>query len=256
MHIPPGSPVWGRDATLGRSGLSPSTVRNWRAAGRLVPVQPRVDRVAGAPVTWEQHVLAAVLSAGRAAAASHRAAGRIWRIHPGDAPVEIVVPRGRSARLHHGVVVHHTTDDIPTVRRQAIPTTTPMRTTVDLGAVERHRAVEDALDRALADKLCTLPAVEWELARVARPGRRGAGVLHRVLDARALGDQRPDGLLEPGSPGWSGGTACPSPCSSIGSAPTGSTSASALPRGPPRRSRPRSSAWRTASPSTSPGAVR
>jgi very-short-patch-repair endonuclease len=72
-----------------------------------------------------------------------------------------------------------------------------MRTLVDLGAVCDRHAVEDALDRALVARLCTVAAVEWELARVARNGRRGAGVLHHVLDDRALGDQRPDGLLEP-----------------------------------------------------------
>lgn len=182
---------------LGRLGVPRATVHDWRQGGRLIPVQPRVDRVAGAPVTWEQDVLAAVLSAGRGAAASHRAAGRIWRVYEGDAPVEIVVPKGRSARLWRGAIAHHTRDDIPIIRRGGIPTTNPMRTVIDLGAVERHRTVEDALDRALIDKLCTLVAVEWELARVARPGRRGAGVLHRVLDQRALADARPDGLLEP-----------------------------------------------------------
>lgn len=183
-------------AQLRALGIPQSTISNWREEGQLVQVQPRVDRVAGAPVTWEQQVLAAVLSAGRGAAASHRAAGRIWRLYEGEAPVEIVVPKGRSARLR-GATVHHTINDIPIIRRTGIPTTNPMRTIIDLGAVTPHNTVEDALDRALIDKVCTLPAVEWELARVARPGRNGTGVLHRVLDQRALADQRPDGLLEP-----------------------------------------------------------
>jgi REase_MTES_1575 len=183
-------------AQLQRLGVPRATLHGWRAAGRLIRVQPRVDRVAGAPVTWEQQVLAAVLSAGRGAAASHRAAGRIWGLYQGEAPVEIVVPTGRSARLR-GAIVHHTINDIPVIRRTGIPATSPMRTIIDLGAVATHSTIEDALDRALIDKVCTLPAVEWELARVARPGRNGAGVLHRVLDQRALADQRPDGLLEP-----------------------------------------------------------
>jgi very-short-patch-repair endonuclease len=71
-----------------------------------------------------------------------------------------------------------------------------MRTIIDLGAVCPAHLVEDALDRALIDRLCTMAAVEWELARIARPGRRGAGVLHQVLDRRALGSGRPEGLLE------------------------------------------------------------
>jgi very-short-patch-repair endonuclease len=182
-------------AQLAHEGVSRSTVRNWRQAGRLVSVQPRVDRLAGAPVTYHQQVLAAVLSAGRGSAASHRAAGSIWRLYDGEPEVEIVVPRGRSARLR-GVRVHWTTDDLPIVRRTGIPTTNPMRTIIDLGAVCPAHLVEDALDRALIDRLCTMAAVEWELARIARPGRRGAGVLHQVLDRRALGSGRPEGLLE------------------------------------------------------------
>ena len=43
-------------------------------------------------------------------------------------------------------------------------------------------------------------AVLWGLAELddlARPGRRGLGALRQVLEARALGDQRCDSLLEP-----------------------------------------------------------
>jgi hypothetical protein len=162
-------------AQLRRLGVSDRTLLTWRHTGRLHPVQPRVDRVAGAPMTWEQRVLSAVLSAGRGAAASHASAGRLWGIHePADPDlVEIVVPTGRSARLWSGTV-HHTRDDIPAVRRHGVPTTNPLRTIVDLGATCTARQVEDALDRALVDRLCTVAAVEWELARVARPGRRRA----------------------------------------------------------------------------------
>jgi very-short-patch-repair endonuclease len=72
-----------------------------------------------------------------------------------------------------------------------------MRTLVDLGAVVKHWVVEDALDRGLSSKLIRMPAVEWTLHDVGRPGRRGCGVLRRVLDERALGAAPPDGLLEP-----------------------------------------------------------
>jgi very-short-patch-repair endonuclease len=57
--------------------------------------------------------------------------------------------------------------------------------------------VELALDRAETARLVTTAAVEWELAAVARPGRRGTGALRQVLDRRALLDEPPDGVLEP-----------------------------------------------------------
>lgn len=166
------------------AGVRRSTITRWVRSGRLVSVQPRVHRVAGAPVTWHQRVLAAVLAAGPGAAASHRTAAALWAMLE-DAPIEIVAPRGRTPQLG-GVLVHQTRDPIPSTRRFGIPVTSPMRTIVDLGAVVPASTVELALDRAEVARLCSVAAVEWELARVARPGRRGAGPLRDVLDRRAL----------------------------------------------------------------------
>ncbi|HET9444290.1 MAG TPA: DUF559 domain-containing protein [Acidimicrobiales bacterium] len=178
------------------AGVRQSTLGGWVRRGWLVRVQPKVYRIAGAPVTFEQRLLAAVFAAGPRAAASHRAAAWLWGLVD-DAPVEVVVPTGRSARLR-SAVVHHTRDPIVLSRRRGIPTTTPMRALVDLGAVEDDAGrIEEALDRGLVAGLYPVAAVEWELARLARPGRRGAGRLQQVLDRRALDDRPPDGLLEP-----------------------------------------------------------
>lgn len=180
---------------LGDAGVASSTIAGWVRAGRLVQVQPRVYRVTGAPVTWHQQVLAAVLAAGPGAAASHRTAAVLWAMLE-DGTIEIVVPRGRTPRLR-GVIVHQTRDLIPVARRFGIPVTSPMRTIVDLGAVVPAAVVELALDAAEVARLCAVAAVEWELARIARPGRRGAGPLRQVLDRRALLGTPPDGMLEP-----------------------------------------------------------
>lgn len=179
-------------------GASARQVDRWLAAGRLEVVHDTVYRLAGAPTTWEQRVLAAVLAAGARAAASHRTAARLWAIGGDDDVVEVSVPRGRLPRLD-GVVVHRPNDlDGAWVSpRRGIPTTNPMRTLVDLGAVLPRRAVEDALDRALVARLVSIAAVEAALDALARRGRRGAGVLREVLERRALGAERPDGLLEP-----------------------------------------------------------
>jgi hypothetical protein len=177
------------------AGVGEVTIHDWVAAGRLMQVQPRVYRVSGAPITWEQQVLAAVLAAGPGAAASHRTAAFLWGLGD-EAPVEIVVPRGRTPDLR-GVVVHQTRDPIVIQHRRGIPVTTPMRALLDLGAVVPWTAVEDALDRGRVARLFTVAAVEWELAAHARPGRRGSGPLRRVLDRHALLEAPPDGMLEP-----------------------------------------------------------
>lgn len=177
------------------AGVPTSTIASWVATDRLQRVQPRVYRVEGAPVTCEQRVLAAVLAAGPGAAASHRTAATLWGLLH-DRVIEIVVPRGRTPHLR-GVVVHQTRDPIVISKRRGIPVTTPRRTAVDLGAVVSAWIVEEVLDRAEVAGVLTVAAVEWELAAVSRPGRRGTGPLREVLDRRALLDEPPDGMLEP-----------------------------------------------------------
>jgi very-short-patch-repair endonuclease len=156
-------------------------------------VHAGVYRLAGVPSSWEQDVMAAVLAAD--GVASHRTAARLWDIHDSDV-VEVTVPRSRRCEAI-GFTTHRSRDLTPghVTRRRGIPVTNPMRTLVDLGAVDRW-AVGDALERAVIARVCSVLAVERVLGDVARRGRRGAGVLRRVLDDRALGRARPDGLLE------------------------------------------------------------
>lgn len=180
---------------LVRLGINDSTIGRWVDCGWVLRAQPRVVVIAGSPLTFEQRLSAALLSAGPGAAASHRAAAFLWGLLD-EAPVEIVVPRGQTPDLR-GVIVHQTRDPFVVHQRRGLRVTSPMRALVDLGAVLPAADVEDALDRALAMRLFSVPAVEWAYAQVARPGRRGSGVLRQVLDRRALADAPPDGLLEP-----------------------------------------------------------
>ncbi|MGI8685288.1 MAG: type IV toxin-antitoxin system AbiEi family antitoxin domain-containing protein [Acidimicrobiales bacterium] len=178
-------------------GISAATISRWLASGRLVMVQPGVYRLAGAPVTWEQRLLAGVLTAGNGAVASHRSAARLWDVLDTDV-LEITVPADRRVRVA-GVTVHRSGDvsGARVVPRHGIPTTTPLRLFVDLGAVVPAGVLEDALDRALGRQLVSVEGVMAALSAVGRHGRTGAGVLRRLLDERALGTDRPDSLLEP-----------------------------------------------------------
>jgi very-short-patch-repair endonuclease len=177
-----------------RVGLSDVVLHDWVGHGRLERVHAGVYRVGGAPRRWEQEVMAAVLAGD--GVASHRCAAHLWGLHD-DNRVEVTVPRERRARAN-GVVVHRSKDLVGRhcTRRTGIPVTTPMRTLVDLGAVVGDEQVADALERALIARVCSVAAVERALDDVARKGRRGAGVIRRVLDERALGRARPEGLLE------------------------------------------------------------
>jgi very-short-patch-repair endonuclease len=179
-------------------GFSDSSIHKRCLAGSLRALHPGVYVVGGAPDTWHQRMLGACMAAGGLAVASHRSAARIWGLLGEDDLVELSVLRPKGPRPA-GALWHRSRDLVPahTTIRQGVPVTNPMRTFVDLGAVVRHWVVEDALDRGLSTKLVRMPAVEWMLHDVARPGRRGCGILRKVLDERALGAAPPDGLLEP-----------------------------------------------------------
>jgi very-short-patch-repair endonuclease len=173
----------------------------FRAArrGDVVRLQTSVFAFAGSPETWERSVMAACLAGGHSAVASHRTAGRIWRLtDQSDDTVEITVRRGQRPRLR-GVIVHGSADlaaRYTTVRRR-IPITNPLRTMIDLAAVLKPEAVEDALDAGLAwPSLFSVEAVEATLNQLAGRGRSGAGVLRKVLEERVLGDAVSDSELE------------------------------------------------------------
>lgn len=167
------------------------------ATACVEPAHRGVYLVTGAPKTWHQSLMAACLAGGPHAVASHRAAARLWGLLR-EAPVEITVVRHRAPRLD-GAVVHRSTDLHPdhTAVREGIPLTDPFRLMVDLGAVSPPWIVSDVLERGLVARLFDVSAVEWMLNDLGRRGRSGAGVIRGILDERALGAARPDGLLEP-----------------------------------------------------------
>lgn len=166
--------------------------------GRLERLQAGAYRFAGAPASWEQALLAAVLAVGGDAAASHRSAARLWGLVDADDDlIELSVRRARAPEPQRAIV-HRSGDlaDAWCTRRHGIPVTNPLRTLVDLGAVAPRWVVADALERALVTRLVSVAGVERARAALARPGRSGSGVLAKVLDARALGAAPPDSVLE------------------------------------------------------------
>jgi len=178
-------------------GVTARQLRTRSDRDSLARVQRGVYRTAGARSTWEQRLLAACLAAGPGAVASHRAAAVLWDLTDGPAPVEITVSYDRGTRPR-STIVHRSTDlrAVDVARRSGIPVTNPIRTVGDLGAVAPE-LVKPAVERGLYARTFTTAALWRLLDDLARPGRRGLGVLRQVLEARALGDDRCDSVLEP-----------------------------------------------------------
>lgn len=154
--------------------------------GLLVSGQPGVYRVAGSPVGWPQSVLAACLSAGPEAVASHRAAAVLWGLRGvSGAPVEITIPGTRRPELRRSVVVHRAQrlDRCDVSRRGGIPLATPALTLLGLAAVAPDK-VEMALEDALLRGLVSMPWLAQSADRLGGSGRRGAALLQRLVTER------------------------------------------------------------------------
>jgi very-short-patch-repair endonuclease len=186
-----------RGETL-RDLMSAQQIRTEVQRGNLERVHRDVYRVAGAPETRDQRLLAAVYAGGVGAVASHRSAAAMWELLDRwpEMP-EISVRPPRRPRLRH-VIVHRSLDlcdEVATSLRN-VPLTVPSMTILDLGAVCGVRVVERALDRAIVSGITTVDEVDSLHRRLRRQGRSGAGPLAVVLEDLGLRSDEVDSVLE------------------------------------------------------------
>ncbi|HUP68847.1 MAG TPA: hypothetical protein VM142_03420 [Acidimicrobiales bacterium] len=144
---------------------------------------PGVFSLAGTADTWRQKTLAAVLSAGQGAVASHTTAAALFGLSCCKFQgVEITVPIGRSHRSHLATV-HETAflnrSDMTTIDR--IPVTRPARTLVDLASSTSKAVLEEAVDDALIRRLVTLDRLRACATALGGSGRKGTLLLQEVL---------------------------------------------------------------------------
>lgn len=176
--------------------LGPSRKQRWVAERRILSVQPSVFRMAGAPETWHQSVLAAALSAD--AIVSHRSAAELWGLIQPAGYVDVTVPPPRHPRLRPPAIAHRILDLHPelAVEREGIRLTDPVRTIVDLGLVLPKWSVRDALSRGITTRLFSVDQVNRLREALGRQGRNGTGMIQDLLDERLLlmGDE--ESLLE------------------------------------------------------------
>lgn len=137
--------------------------------------------VGGAPQTYEQRVMAAVLGAGPGAVASHRTAAHLWGIARSAEVIDVSIPSSRRRR-QRGVVVHRSRDlsMARSIRRSGIPVTGAARTILDLGAVSPD-AVRSAVWRGLRESFVAWPILLRTLIEHSRRGRAGIGPLRAVV---------------------------------------------------------------------------
>jgi very-short-patch-repair endonuclease len=165
-------------------GLS-KTQRHLRVErGLLVPCDHDVFRVRGAPVTWEQRVLASCLAS--EGVASHRTGAMLRTLGLWPAGMtELTIEPNRHYRSDTATV-HRSVDDphLDAGTIDGIPVTSVRRTLLDLGSVVAQDRLERCVERAIFRGL-TSPGALWAyIDEVGRQGRRGVQPLRAVLELR------------------------------------------------------------------------
>jgi len=172
------------------AGWSSSGIGRALRCGLLVRVHSGVFRIAGAPDTWRQAVMAAVLTGEPRAFAAHRTAIALHQL-PRTRGGIIEIVSERHMRGRGSAVRSHRTLDLPAidqVRIDGIPTVGIDRTLIDVGRYWPRNRVGDLLDEAVRAELTTYPRFQHRVYSLARQGRNGIGVARQVLAARGFDD--------------------------------------------------------------------
>jgi very-short-patch-repair endonuclease len=170
--------------TLGQAldcGFSRPAVRRRLASGRWQEIDTRVYRVGLPPRPDDRQALhARVLASGGVAFGRSAAALYRWMTFP-PSP-EVTLERAARRNSHRGV---HVTDSLPSSDRRVvdgIPSTAPVRTLIDLGALLPREHFEDLFDAVLASGVVQLGALETRARELWAPRRAGCAVVLRLIE--------------------------------------------------------------------------
>jgi very-short-patch-repair endonuclease len=172
-------------------GLGAGAIAMRARGGRLHRVHRGVYAVGHPLLTRHGRFMAAILACGEGAALSHTSAAVIWRLlKKEEARVHVTVPIHNGRERRRGIVVHRAgleENEVAVLDR--IPVTRPGRTLIDLADLVPRRTLERALDESEYLRLdCS--------GLAPRPGRRGSGLLTRVLSEHHVGATRTRSELE------------------------------------------------------------
>jgi hypothetical protein len=168
-------------------GFTDDAVRRRVETGRWRRIRHAVYLVNGAPETWEQTALAAVLACGPEAVASHTTAAVLWGL-PGvwhEVMFDVSTPRPRRVR-QQGVRVHRTLKFLQMEHgvRQRVPVTSVARTLVDLSGSMSVQQLGIATDFARRELQLRLVDLQRCVASLAPARGRKPTRIHAVLRAR------------------------------------------------------------------------
>jgi hypothetical protein len=170
-------------AELNRIGVRKPDLERWVAASRLARCAPRVWRLVGAPVSWEQRLMTGLMTLGPSAAVSHCAAAALHGFdHFEPGPVQFLVPPGkRGSRFDGDVRSSASIGRGDTVTVNGLRVTSATRTIVDLVCEVDGEDLAAAIDSAVRLRISAPAAIERRIRELRGPRRHAAYLVESVL---------------------------------------------------------------------------
>lgn len=166
------------------AGFGRDAIRYRVRSGRWERLTWNVFRLAGAPGSWRQRLMAAVLEAGDGAVASHRSAARLLGVPGFDGDdIELTHPECRDHRVDLSLL--HQSSLLPeehVLAVDGIPCTTLARTVFDLARTEPRARVARAVTTAIRRLGLSIGGLEAVVALLGKRGRGGTTVMRELLD--------------------------------------------------------------------------
>lgn len=172
---------------LAHAGIAEREVRRWIALGRIEVEARGVFRIGGCPTTTEAAVLAAILSGGSSAWASHRTAAWLWGLPGFGRPGRVELVRLHpTSNQRSSATVHRTTSmpDHHVTLRRGIPATSLARTAFDLASLVGGTHLDRTVEAAIRTPWCTVGALYRVVEELGGRGRPGTAAMREVLAER------------------------------------------------------------------------
>ena len=162
--------------------MSSSAIQRNVASGRWARLHRGVFVWAAVETTWEQRAMGAWLACGWRSVLSFRSAGAIWAFRDDLDIPDVTVPPTHQ-RTHGGIRIHKS-GRLDAVAYLGFRVTGPMRTILDLAAIDREDTLARSVDLARRRRLIDLERFGAYLAEPFAAARPGSGVLRAIVAAR------------------------------------------------------------------------
>ena len=178
-----------RTQALG-AGLTDAQIRVLLRRGRWIEIRPSVYAIAGAPQSWHQAALAAVLAFGAETWASHATTGHLFALKWFDQPELLEVVSSLTSRTRLDGVRGRQSGalfDSDLTTRRRIPTVTAERALIDVSSRLTTDRLGRVLDDAIRRRLIDLEEFRRCAGRLLPAPGRSMSKVHAVLGARIPG---------------------------------------------------------------------